>query len=297
MTLAGGRVWKWALAAVLCPVAIIGVFSLHRTSNPFGPVSSGRTAGLSAAWGRARAMSATTLPVQMSVSEQPSSTGPMIIRTVSLRLHSEQPDAMRSRVDEIVRRNQGYIDTLAIRTEIRLGRALSAILRIPVDRLESVRGELKSLGNVLEESESSQDSTAGYIDLVARLSNSRRTEQRLLMLLSNRAGKLGEVVEVEKEIGEIRERIEKMEAQQRTLNTQVQFASINLEITDEEPQLRVFGTRMHRAFEDGYGMAIANSGALVIGALRYGPTVLVYMLLLVPLIVVYRRLRVSRRTA
>src|SRR5262249_7939490 len=136
------------------------------------------------------------------------SSGPMIIRTVSLRITSTHPVDTRSSIDEVVRRSQGYIDTLTIRSDVGDTQSPSATLRIPADHLQSAIQDLKTLGSLVEESETSLDTTDGYTDLVARLSNARRTEQRLLGLLSERAGKLGEVVQVEKEIGEVRERIE-----------------------------------------------------------------------------------------
>ena len=99
----------------------------------------------------------------------------------------------------IVRRYGGYIDTLTVRTDLRSAGGLFSIVRIPADQFQSAIAELKTLGNVAEESESTQDVTAGYTDLVARLSNARRTEQRLLTLLSDRTGKIGEVVQVERD--------------------------------------------------------------------------------------------------
>jgi len=117
--------------------------------------------------------------------------------------------------------------------------------------------------------------------------------------LSERAGKLGEVVQVEKEIGEVRERIERMEGQQRRVQNQVRFASVKLELTEEgQAQFAVVRTRMRTAFTDGYRNAIANTIAVTLTALRYGPTVVVYFLLLLPIIiVVYRRFGFTRRIA
>jgi chromosome segregation ATPase len=179
-----------------------------------------------------------------------------------------------------------------------LARSLSATLRIPSDRLQSAIEELKTLGTLTDESENSRDTTSGYTDVVARLSNARRTEQRLLGLLSERAGKLGEVVQVEKEIGEVRERIERMEAQQRGLQNQVQFATIRLELTEEgQSQYAGLRTRVRTAFTYGYRNAISTALDLTLGALRYGPSVVVYGVLLCPFIIVAYRRRGPRRMA
>jgi hypothetical protein len=305
LTLASrGQLWKWGLIAILSVLAIVAFLSLqnrasHDSSSQYwrGIVSE-RTAGLAAVYSETlpAAMMATT---ESQASEQGSSPGPMIIRTVSLRLTSKQLNDMRSRIDATIRRFQGYIDTLTIRSDVGLRHSISATLRIPANQLESALAELKMLGSLIEESEISQDTTAGYTDLVARLSNARRTEQRLLGLLSDRSGKLGEIIQVEKEIGEVRERIERMEGQQRRIENQVRFASVKLELTEEgEAQFAGVGARTQAAFTDGYRTAIANTIGLTLAALRYGPTVAVYFLLLLPLvIVVWRRLRLIRRIA
>jgi len=107
------------------------------------------------------------------------------------------------------------------------------------------------------------------------------------------------VVQVEKEIGEVRERIERMEGQQRRVDNQVRFALVKLELNEEGySQFAAFRTRIRTAFTEGYRSAIANTIALTVAALRYGPTVVVYLLLLLPFVIgIYRRFAFSRRTA
>ncbi len=231
-------------------------------------------------------------------SEQASSPGPMIIRTVSLKVAAIRVSDTRSKIESVISRFQGYIDTLATRSDVGLPYSISATLRIPAGQLQPALAELKSLGRVIEESETSQDATAGYTDLVARLSNARRTEQRLLILLGERTGKLGEIVQVEKEIGEVREGIERMETQQRRVENQVRYASVKLELTEGEGQFSITRARIQTAITDGYQTAIANTIDLTVAVLRYGPTVVLYFVLLPPLVIVaWRRSRFVRKTA
>ena len=120
----------------------------------------------------------------------------------------------------------------------------------------------------------------------------------MLALVSERAGKLAEVVEVEKQIGEIRDRIERMEGQQRRIQNQVQFASIKLELTEEsQAQFTTVRRRLRTAFTEGHRAAATNAIAIAFATLRYGPTVVVYSLLLLPLLsAFYRRFRLTRTT-
>jgi len=105
-------------------------------------------------------------------------------------------------------------------------------------------------------------------------------------------------VEVEKQIGEIRDRIERMEGQHRRIKNQVTFASIGLELTEEsQAPFTTVRRRLRTAFTEGHRAAATSAIAIAFATLRYGPTVVVYSLLLLPLLIAfYRRFRLTRTT-
>jgi Domain of unknown function (DUF4349) len=80
---------------------------------------------------------------------------------------------------------------------------------------------------------------------VARLKNSRETELRLQTILTQRTGKIGDVLEVEREIARVRGEIEQLEAEQKSLEHRVEFATVDLSLT-EEYQVPVESTRRIR---------------------------------------------------
>jgi hypothetical protein len=287
------HIWKWGLAAALSAMGILFVFHLD-CGSPFGCSSDEleKTAGLSATGYSWRAATKpASITKSMAVSEQTiTSDGPMIVQSVSFRLTTASLSGIRAKLDDIVSRSQGYTDKLAIQSDSDSNSVL-ATLRIPADRLEPALNDLRMLGTLKEEAHTSQDVTAGYTDLVARLSNARRTEQRLLNLLNERTGKLAEVVQVEKEIGDVRERIEQMETQQRRLQNQTRFASVEVQVTAESAaEHQAIAVRLRIALVAGYRKAVDNILALTLLALRFGPTTLIYLLLLAPITaVVWRR--------
>jgi hypothetical protein len=72
---------------------------------------------------------------------------------------------------------------------------------------------------------------------------------------------------------------------------------INLEISEKGAESFATMRTIRMALADGYGLAITNAAAVALGALRYGPTMIMYVLFLLPLMVpVYRRLRFARRS-
>src|SRR5260370_17011877 len=106
-------------------------------------------------------------------------------------------------------------------------------LRVRADRLDVCLVELKRLGRVNQESQAGEEVTQQHLDLVARLKNSRNTEQRLNGVLQQRTGPVKEILEVEKESARVRGEIEQMEAEQQTMEHRVNFATIDLNLAEE----------------------------------------------------------------
>jgi len=230
--------------------------------------------------------------------EAPAST-PMIVRTAALELTVQDFGKARGRLDEILARHRGYLGGLQISTPSNHGRVLNGVLRVPVGQMDSALTELKGLGRVDAESQNGEEVTAQYVDLQARLANSRNTEQRLTEVLQQRTGKLSDVLEVETEIARVRGEIESMEAERKSLATQVSFATLNVTLTEDyKPKLQTVPPTTFRQFRnsavEGYQTMAGGVIALVNAALYYGPTILLWAALaFFPLRSVWRRVAAS----
>jgi hypothetical protein len=83
----------------------------------------------------------------------------------------------------------------------------------------------------------------------------------------------------------VRETIERIEAQQKDLNNQVQYVTIQLEINEEyhaqlEPPLPSTGTQLRNAAIDGIRSAGENALDIAWFVFRYGPVLLIWVALL-----------------
>jgi anti-sigma factor RsiW len=225
------------------------------------------------------------------------STAPMIARTASLSLVVKDFSAIQAAVKAVVSRHSGYIGELNTSTPPDAAKTFSATLRVPSAQLEPALAELKQLGRADQESQSGEEVTKQYVDLAARLKNSRATEERLLGVLRNNTGKVKDVLEVENEISRVRGEIEGMEADQRALQSRIDFATITLSVTEEyKASLNgapsSMGTRLHNAFVTGYHSVVENIIALLAWLLEAGPTLLLWAaLLFFPIRWAWRRLR------
>ena len=222
---------------------------------------------------------------------------PMIVRTASLTIISKEFENARAAIEQIVRRQEGYIAHLSTSGQSRAARSLAARLRVPADRLDATLAELKKLGRVEQESQTGEEVTQQYVDLVARLSNARNTEQRLIQVLRRRTGKVADILAVEKEIARVREQIERMEAKRKNLEDRVGFATLELRLKEEhKAALEVAppstSLRLWNEMVEGYRSAVASALGLLIFLLRYGPSLLFWLLVLFwPVRFAWRRLR------
>jgi len=224
-------------------------------------------------------------------------TGPMIARTVSLAILVKDFDAARKSLDTILLRYNGYSANLTVNTPQGAARSLQASLRIPALQLPAALAGLKSLGHVENESQNGEEVTPQHADLVARLKNSRETEQRLQAILTQRTGKISDVLEVEQEIARVRGEIEQMEAEQKNLEHRVDFATIDLNLSEEykaklDSAAPSLSTRLHNALVNGYRNVADTLVALLLFFAEYGPILLFWALVfLTPAWLLWRRWR------
>ena len=167
----------------------------------------------------------------------------------------------------------------------------------PAPALSPAIDDLKTLGRVERESQSGEEVTRQHEDLVAWLKNSRDTEQRLRQILQQRTGKLSDVLEVEEEIGRVRGEIEQMQTEQKALEHRVDFATIELQLTEEykaqlNPPATSVSTRIHNAFVAGYQNASEALLGIFLWFAEYSPILLIWLAILaVPFVMIWRRYR------
>ncbi len=173
-------------------------------------------------------------------------------------------------------------------------------LRVRSGRLSTVLNTLRGLADVAGERAESTDVTSQVVDLEARLRNERRVEQEMLALLDKREdAPLQELLKVSEAIAQVRERIEKLVAQQQHTARQVALATVVITIRAQdgspEPTGAVdrFTVQMSSAWSDGVSMLIGSLSAVarvLIGGL-------LWWIVLVGILVALRRWYVARNAS
>jgi anti-sigma factor RsiW len=222
---------------------------------------------------------------------------PMIARTVSLTIVVKDFAAARASLDSILARHRGYAAQLTAATAENAPRSLQASLRIPAPELTTALAELKTLGRVQNESQSGEEVTQQHADLAARLQNSRETEERLRAILAQRTGKIEDVLQVEEEIARVRGEIEQMEAEQQALEHRVDFASVDLQLTEEyKAELNSPSGSVSNRLRNAFVAGVSNAAETILGIVLFleedGPVLVIWLAILgLPVFLLVRRYR------
>ncbi len=109
-------------------------------------------------------------------------------------------------------------------------------IRVPQAQFFDALERIEALGTVQSRDLGSEDVSERFIDLEARLKSALREEQSLLSLLE-RAGKVSDVLAIERELNRVRSEIERVQGQLNFLERRVDLATISMSLSP--PSLRI----------------------------------------------------------
>ena len=172
--------------------------------------------------------------------EQASAQRPQLIKRAALSLSVESVEESIQQVREVVSAQQGDVLLLsdhAQGTNATGDRPSSASrkqatwleIRVPQDRFDSAIDALAEIGEVQDRSITTEDVSSQLVDLQARISNSQKSEEALKEIMS-RSGEISDVLEVSRELSQVRQEIEQMKAVQQALKTQVGYSTISVSL-------------------------------------------------------------------
>jgi anti-sigma factor RsiW len=221
---------------------------------------------------------------------------PMIARTANVIISVKDFAASRAALEKILAQRHGYFASLNVSTAEGSPHSLQASLRVPAPELTAALNDIKGIGWVLSESQSGEEVTQQHEDLVMRLQNARETEERFRGILQQRTGNLADVLAVEEGIARVRGEIERMEAEQKALEHRVDFASVEIQLSEEYKASMALpddsvSTQLHNAFVSGYHRAAGTILGIVLFFEEYGPAIAIWLLMLALPVIGWRRYR------
>src|SRR5207247_2594836 len=108
------------------------------------------------------------------------------------------------------------------------------VIKIIPENLDGFLKKIRGLGELKNQTLGTEDVTKAYFDTDSRLKNARVMEQRLIDMLKTKTGKVSDLLQVEKELGRVREEIEKMQDELTYLVALVQFATVTVSLEEKD---------------------------------------------------------------
>jgi len=175
-----------------------------------------------------------------------------IIYNASITLYVEQFSDATTKIPELVKQYGGIISGSGQSLNPGSPRDGTWTIRVPVDHYRDFLAKLVDIGDIVSQHEDSQEVTAEFYDLEARLRSKVKEEERLLTHLDKDTAELKDILAVEAELTRVRTEIEQLEGRKRFLNDQTAMSTVTLtvnEVRDYVPEAAPgFGTQIGRSW-------------------------------------------------
>jgi hypothetical protein len=151
-----------------------------------------------------------------------------LTKKLTLVILSDDPLQTRQKAEQVVRDLGGSLSA-SDTSESNEFQRTNIAFRIPANRIEEARVKLRELGKVDGEKLEVDDVTDRWVDQEASLHNLRAEEGQYLEIMK-KAGNVKDTLEVAARLSDVRGRIEKLDAEFKLLNRQIEMSTIALGI-------------------------------------------------------------------
>lgn len=142
------------------------------------------------------------MPAYQSAEGLLQSGGVNVVRAVSLAFETSRLETAESQLMEITEQSGGFLDEFKIRRQSNASSCMEARLRLRADKLDSTLAKIHTLGEMRQETESSENTYAEKESLNAQLESKRSELERLTAIVKHRSGSLSDTVAAEEKIAQ-----------------------------------------------------------------------------------------------
>src|SRR5437016_1130319 len=252
--------------AVAKPEAAPGAISeLRRFPATVAPANAAQTE-VPAQETRSEAMSYATEP---SPAETPAAAtaNRKLIRNATVQLEIVSFDGAVQKITAFASEEHGYVATTSSEKQANDKLRGEVVVKVLPENLDRFLQKIRGLGELKNQTLGTEDITKAYFDTEARLKNARVMEQRLVEMLKKKSEDINDLLQVEKELGRVREQIEQMQGELKFWDSQVQFATVTISLAEkdmEEPakfllkeraRLALYTPEVEKVYNDIKGLA------------------------------------------
>lgn len=142
-------------------------------------------------------------------------------------------------------------------------------IRVPSKKYDSLLNAIAKIAYRVENKYSNvEDVTERYYDLQTRIQNKKELEKRYREILS-KANEVKDILEIERNLNQVRTEIESMQGQFNYLSQQIQFSSLQVQFYEElpyelnSPKKKGFWVRIFNALDNGWQVFLSFVVGLV----------------------------------
>jgi Domain of unknown function (DUF4349) len=176
-------------------------------------------------------MASTSVP---AVAAPPALANRKLIRNAIVDLEIVSFDDALQKITAFANEDRGYIATT--RSEKQANGKLKGeiVVKVAPENLDRFLQKIRGLGELKSQTLGTEDVTKAYFDTDSRLKNARVMEQRLIDMLKKKSDDINDLLQVEKELGRVREQIEQMQGELKFWDSQVQFATVTISLAEKD---------------------------------------------------------------
>ena len=157
-----------------------------------------------------------------------------LIRNATVELEIISFNNAVQKITAFATEERGYVATTNSQKQANGKLRGQVIVKVLPENLDRFLQKIRGLGELKNQTLGTEDVTKAYFDTDARLKNARVMEQRLIEMLKTKTGKVADLLQVEKELGRVREDIEKMQGELKYWDSQVQFATVTISLAEKD---------------------------------------------------------------
>src|SRR5436853_4756540 len=157
-----------------------------------------------------------------------------LIRNAIVELEILSFDDAVQKITAVANEEHGYIATTDSEKQANGKLRGQVVVKVLPENLDLFLQKIRSLGELKKQTLGTEDVTKAYFDTDARRKNAHVMEQRLIDMLKTKTGKVSDLLQVEKELGRVREEIEKMQGQLKYWDSKVQFATVTISLAEKD---------------------------------------------------------------
>ena len=158
-----------------------------------------------------------------------------LIRTISMDAETEDLEILLTALEEKIAELGGYVESREVYNgstySDRRYRHGDLTIRIPADKVDGFVAHVSGVSNVVSSREDIDDVTLTYVDTETRL-KALETEQARLLELMEQAETMSDLLEIEGRLTEVNYQLESVASQLKTLENQVNYATVRLYINE-----------------------------------------------------------------